>query len=67
MIRPVRTGFPSDILEKCADPQRAAAALEQLRASDAGAAVRKLSAGQARIDGDVALGRSVLESMAFMI
>jgi [glutamine synthetase] adenylyltransferase / [glutamine synthetase]-adenylyl-L-tyrosine phosphorylase len=46
----VRTGFPSHVLAECADPQRAAAALAQLRASDAAAAaVRKLSAEQARI------------------
>jgi glutamate-ammonia-ligase adenylyltransferase len=64
MIRPVRTGFPSDILEQCADPQRAAAALEQLRASDAGAAVRKLSAGQARILAGLLSGsQAALESL----
>jgi [glutamine synthetase] adenylyltransferase / [glutamine synthetase]-adenylyl-L-tyrosine phosphorylase len=45
----VRTGFPKDILEQCADPQRATAALEQLRASDAAPALRKLSPEQARI------------------
>jgi glutamate-ammonia-ligase adenylyltransferase len=45
----VRTGFPSSVLEACADPPRAKAALEQLRASDAAAALRKLSAEQARI------------------
>ena len=48
-MRTVRTGFPKEILEPCADPQRAAAALEQLRASDAAPAVRKLSGEQARI------------------
>ena len=45
----MRTGFPSNVLEECADPQRAKAALEQLRASDAAPALRKLSAEQARI------------------
>ncbi len=45
----VKSGFPRDVLEGCADPQRATAALEQLRGSDAAAAVRKLSAEQARI------------------
>ena len=37
------------MLEKCADPRRVAAALEQLRASAAAAALRKLTAEQARI------------------
>jgi len=45
----VRTGFPSNVLEECADPQRAKAALEQLRASDAAPALRKLSTEQARV------------------
>jgi glutamate-ammonia-ligase adenylyltransferase len=45
----VKTGYPSHVLEECADPQRAKAALEQLRASDAAPALRKLSTEQARI------------------
>lgn len=36
-------------MEECADPQRAKAAFELLRASDAAAALRKLSAEQARV------------------
>jgi glutamate-ammonia-ligase adenylyltransferase len=48
-MRSVRTGFLIHILEECADPQRAAAALEQLQASSAAAALRKLSAEQARV------------------
>ncbi|HEY3863651.1 MAG TPA: bifunctional [glutamate--ammonia ligase]-adenylyl-L-tyrosine phosphorylase/[glutamate--ammonia-ligase] adenylyltransferase [Verrucomicrobiae bacterium] len=45
----VRSGFSSGILAGCADPQRAAAALEVLRAPEAAPAPRKLSAEQARI------------------
>jgi glutamate-ammonia-ligase adenylyltransferase len=45
----MRSDFPIAVLDQCADPPRARAALEQLRASDAAAAVRKLSTEQARI------------------
>ena len=45
----MRADFPSLVLEQCADPQRAKAALDQLRASNAAAVVRRLSAEQARI------------------
>jgi glutamate-ammonia-ligase adenylyltransferase len=45
----VRTGLPSKVLEECADPQRAKAAVELLRTSDAAPALRKLSAEQARV------------------
>lgn len=45
----MRTSFPSSVLEKCADPRRAEAALEQLRASPATTALRKLSTEQARV------------------
>jgi glutamate-ammonia-ligase adenylyltransferase len=45
----MRADFPSGVVEQCADPQRTKAALDQLRASDAAAALRKLSAEQARI------------------
>ena len=45
----MKAGFPSHVVEECADPQRARTALEQLRASDAAPALRKLSAEQARI------------------
>jgi glutamate-ammonia-ligase adenylyltransferase len=63
-MRSVRTGFPSDLLQECADPQRAAAALEQLRASDAAPAVRKLSAEQARILAALLSGsQAALESL----
>jgi len=63
-MAPVRTGFPSDVLEQCADLQRAAAALEQLRASDAAATVRKLSAEQARILAALLSGsQAALESL----
>ncbi len=45
----MRSNFPSDVLEECADRPRAAAGLEQLRASSAGPALRKLSAEPARV------------------
>jgi glutamate-ammonia-ligase adenylyltransferase len=45
----MQTHFPSDVLEQCADRPRAAAGLEQLRASSAGPALRKLSAEAARV------------------
>jgi glutamate-ammonia-ligase adenylyltransferase len=45
----MRSDFPSAVLEQCADPQRARAALDQLRASEAAGALRNLSTGQARI------------------
>src|SRR5580658_8534425 len=45
----MRADFPSVVLEQCADPQRAKAALNQLRASETAAALRRLSTGQARI------------------
>jgi glutamate-ammonia-ligase adenylyltransferase len=45
----MRSNFPSDVLEECADRQRAAAGLEQLRASSTGPALRKLSSEQARV------------------
>ncbi len=61
---PVRTGFPSEVLEACADPPRVKAALELLRASEAAAALRKLNAEQARIVAALLSGsQAALESL----
>jgi glutamate-ammonia-ligase adenylyltransferase len=45
----MRLNIPKDVLENCADPQRAGANLEQLRTTAAGPALRKISRAQARI------------------
>jgi len=61
----MRSDFPIAVLEQSADPPRARAALEQLRASDAAAAVRRLSTEQARILAALVSGsQSALELLA---